>query len=235
MKIVIFARKKYQKWIESENFEYAETIQQAAKNADFLTPHLGLGVFDKKTQIFSNQNLINEHIISLMNANSVIINYDRGELISCTALDKYLAVGKLRYIAVDADMFLRDNKITGPMAPYISLAEKYSHKLELLPHIAADTDHISRVAGAKQAIEQIYSAILKKEIINLKGALPANYINKGAQTINGVGSVTKENLFSVAKNKKILQELRYLSEKLANNWSALEVTDDLNAKKRFIK
>ena len=94
----------------------------------------------------------------MLNEGAVVINYDRGELIDAPALDRALSNGKVRYAAIDADIFKNpDNgEITGPMAPYIELEKKHSGKMELLPHAAADTEHISRVEGAKQAVDQIF-------------------------------------------------------------------------------
>ena len=83
---------------------------------------------------------------------------DRGEVLDVLALDKVLSSGKVRYAAIDADIFKNTDsgEITGPMAPYLDLEKKHSGKLELLPHAAADTEHVSRVEGAKQAVDQIF-------------------------------------------------------------------------------
>ena len=64
--------------------------------------------------------------------------------------------------------------------------------MELLPHAAADTEHISRVEGAKQAVDQIFSAISVKKVINLKGDLPEGYTDEGATTVHGVGKHAQE-------------------------------------------
>ena len=68
-----------------------------------------------------------------------------------------MASGKVRYAAIDADIFVdaETGAITGPMAPYLAVDKKYPGRLELLPHAAADTEHVSRVEGAKQAVDQI--------------------------------------------------------------------------------
>ena len=73
------------------------------------------------------------------------------------------------------------------MLPYIELAKRYPGKLELLPHGASDTDHPSRVAGAKQAMDQIFDAILNRRVTNLIGNLPAGYDDAGAKTILNTG------------------------------------------------
>jgi hypothetical protein len=68
-----------------------------------------------------------------------------------------MAIGKVAYAAIDADIFIDgDGSLRGPMLPYLALEQIYPGRLELLPHAAADTDHPSRVAGAKQANSQIF-------------------------------------------------------------------------------
>ena len=67
------------------------------------------------------------------------------------------------------------------MLPYLPLAEKFENRIVLLPHAAADTDHPSRVAGAKQAVDQIIDAIVHKRVTNLKGDLPQGYTNAGVK------------------------------------------------------
>ena len=73
------------------------------------------------------------------------------------ALADAMASGKVRYAAIDADMFKNPEtgEITGPVSPYIDLEKKYRGRMELLPHAAADTEHISRGEGAKQAARGI--------------------------------------------------------------------------------
>jgi hydroxypyruvate reductase len=57
----------------------------------------------------------------------------------------------------------------------------------LLPHAAADTDHPSRLAGAKQAVDQIFAAITERRVINAVGTIPAGYSNSGSQLPQGIG------------------------------------------------
>ena len=70
------------------------------------------------------QNIIGEKVLNLLNEGAVVINYDRGELIDTHALDRALSSGKVRYVAIDADIFKDPNngEISGPMAPYIELS-----------------------------------------------------------------------------------------------------------------
>ena len=56
MDVVIYARSHHKDWIESEGFEYAATPADAAKGADFLSPHTGLGALDANSGTFANAN-----------------------------------------------------------------------------------------------------------------------------------------------------------------------------------
>ena len=126
MKVVVHARLRHKKWIESEGFAYAHTIEEAAKGADFISFHTGLGVPNMESGKFENEGMISESILSVLNDGAVLINYDRGELVDAQALDKVLSSGKVRYAAIDADIFKNpeSQEITGPMAPYLDLEKK---------------------------------------------------------------------------------------------------------------
>lgn len=224
MQVVIHARRRYQEWCESEGYEYASTAVAAAQGADFLSIHTGLGAFANGR--FANQGLLNQAILDSLNDGAVLLNYDRGELIDTAALRHALATGKVRYVCVDADMFIdAQGQVTGPMAPYLELAREFPHAFELLPHAAADTEHISRVAGGKQAVDQIIRAIQYKEIINLQGDLPSGYTLVGAKTVSGVGKVRAGHLRSVASNQEQIAKLRALSEGIAAFWGAVSSTE----------
>ena len=173
----------------------------------------------------------------MLNDGAVVINYDRGELIDAQALDIALSSGKVRYAAIDADMFKNpDNAdITGPMAPYIELEKLHSGKIELLPHAAADTEHISRVEGAKQAVDQIFSVIRFKKVINLKGDLPEGYTDGGAKTVNGVGKVTPNRLFELLMDDNFLKNMRNLAEEIKTIWVELESTQNPDRRKELIE
>ena len=43
------------------------------------------------------------------------------------------------------------------MVPYREMEVRHRGKMELLPHAAADTEHLSRVEGAKQAVDQQFA------------------------------------------------------------------------------
>ncbi|MDG1487398.1 MAG: NAD(P)-dependent oxidoreductase, partial [SAR324 cluster bacterium] len=142
MEVVVHARPRHKKWIESEGFLYAPTIEDAAKGADFISFHTGLGAPIPESGKFENEGMIGESVLNALNDGAVLINYDRGEVVDAEALDKVLSSGKVRYAAIDADIFKNpySGEITGPMAPYLDLEKKHSGKLELLPHAAADTE-----------------------------------------------------------------------------------------------
>ena len=182
MTVKIFARAAHQARTEADGFMYAATAKAAAQNSDVLSVHLGLGAFNANTKKYANAEIINSEILSAMNLNSVLLNYDRGECVDVAALDIALAEGRIGQAAIDADIFkAQDGTLSGPLLPYLPLATKYPGRLALLPHAAADTDHPSRVAAAKQAVDQILDCILHKRVTNLKGDLPQGYVNAGAK------------------------------------------------------
>jgi lactate dehydrogenase-like 2-hydroxyacid dehydrogenase len=185
MRVVVYARPHHKAQIEADGFHYAASVGEAARGADVISPHIGLGSLDAATGRYANAGLINSEVLNALNKNAVLINYDRGEIVDTTALDVALEKGQVGFAAIDADLFVdqRTNELTGPMVPYLRLAQKHPNHLQLLPHAAADTDHPSRVAGAKQAVDQIFGAIIAKRVVNLKGDLPEGYVNGGARTI----------------------------------------------------
>ncbi len=151
-----------------------------------------------------------------------MVNYDRGEVVDAEALDAALASGRVRYAAIDADLFVDDDgNCSGPMVPFLALAEKYPEQLELLPHAAADTEHRSRVAGACQAVDQILDCIRYRRVTNLKGDLPEGYTSAGAMSVPGVGKVTGRLLGEATNDSDKVGELRLLAEELAASWGAL--------------
>jgi lactate dehydrogenase-like 2-hydroxyacid dehydrogenase len=184
MKVKVFARPAHQQRIEAGGFVYAPTLVDAARGADVLSTHTGLGAFDGKR--FANTGLISKSVLAALNTGAVLINYDRGECVEAKALDWALRTGRVRHAAIDADVFLPSSKqvkkMTGPLVPYLPLAKKYGSRVHLLPHAAADTDHPSRVAGAKQAVDQILAVIREKRVINVKGDVPAGFLPGGTSS-----------------------------------------------------
>ncbi len=224
MQVVIHARARYEEWCESEGYTYAATAADAARGADFISIHTGLGApVDGR---YANQGLVGRPILDALNDGAVVVNYDRGEVIDAAALRDALASGKVRCVCVDADIFVdAKGAVSGPMAPYVELAKQFPQAFELLPHAAADTEHLSRVEGARQAVDQIIRAIRYKEVVNLKGDLPSGYVDVGARTVSGVGKVTADRLRAVASDKAQAARLRALSERLAAFWSAVCTTE----------
>ena len=237
MEVVVHARPRHKKWIESEGFLYAPTIEDAAKGADFISFHTGLGAPNPESGKFENEGMIGESVLNALNDGAVLINYDRGEVVDAEALDKVLSSGKVRYAAIDADIFKNPDsgEITGPMAPYLDLEKKHSGKLELLPHAAADTEHISRVEGAKQAVDQIFSVIQFKAVINLKGDLPDGYTDGGAKTVSGVGKVTKQRLSESTDDAQFLAKMRKTTEEITAIWGALDSTPNPERRAELIE
>lgn len=223
MKVRVYARPHHKEWIVSEGFTYATSPQDAAKGADVLSPHTGLGPFDANTCKFANDSMINSDVLSVMNEGAILINYDRGEVVNADALDTALTSGKIRYAAIDADLFkdAETGELSGPMVPYLALQKNHAGKLELLPHAAADTEHVSRVEGAKQAVDQITQCIRYKSVMNLKGDLPEGYSNAGSVTVNGVGKVTANKLNKVAQDESALSTIQKHAENLSAYWAEI--------------
>jgi hypothetical protein len=144
------------------------------------------------------------------------------------ALDAAMSSGKVRYAAIDADIFkdAKTGQLAGPMVPYLALAKKYPGRLELLPHAAADTEHVSRVEGAKQAVDQIVDCIQYKQVSNLKGELPEGYVNTGASTVPCVGKVTAGDLSRAVSDDASLSAAVGSAEKMAAIWGALAAAAD---------
>ena len=157
-----------------------------------------------------------------MNDGAIVLNYDRGECVDTAALDTAMASGKVRYAAIDADLFVdtESGNTSGPMAPYLPLAKKYPGRLELLPHAAADTEHVSRVEGAKQAVDQIINAIRFKEVVNLKGDLPEGYVLGGSRTVAGVGRCNGQTIAQAVEGGDAATA-RGEAEAMAAIWAAL--------------
>jgi hypothetical protein len=170
--------------------------------------HTGLGPLNPKTGTYANAALVNARVLAKLNPGAIVINYDRGECVDATALGQAMASGRVRYAAIDADVFRVGNKSVGPLVPYLKLAGKYPGRIELLPHAAADTDHVSRVEGAKQAVDQIIDCIRFKRVVNLKGSLPQGYTNNGAATRKGVGAVSASAITSAVANEEHWDKLR---------------------------
>jgi lactate dehydrogenase-like 2-hydroxyacid dehydrogenase len=223
MRVAIHARPRHREWIECEGFEYAATPEDAARNADFISPHTGLGAFNSVTGKYANAGVVDARVLNAMKDGAVLINYDRGEVVDAAALDAALSTGKIRYACIDADLFVdaATGKCTGPMVPYLDLDAKHKGKLQLLPHAAADTEHCSRVEGARQAVDQIFDAIQYRSVTNLKGDLPRGYVDAGARTVNGIGKVTRLHLDRVVRSPAQIAAARELSEHMAAIWGAL--------------
>jgi hypothetical protein len=111
------------------------------------------------------------------------------------------------------------------MAAYLPLESKYPGRLELLPHAAADTDHLSRVEGAKQAVDQIIRAVRYKEVVNLKGTLPDGFTLAGAMTVAGVGKCSAATISRALEDAEAAAAARAGAENMAAIWAALATAD----------
>ena len=231
MHVKVHARPRHKVWIESEGFTFAPTAEDAATGADVISVHTGLGPLDAKTKTFANAGVISAAILGKLNRNAILLNYDRGECVDVKALDKAMKSGQVRYAAIDADLFKSGAKLSGPLVPYLPLAKKYKGRIELLPHAAADTEHVSRVEGAKQAVDQIIDVIQFKRVRNLKGDLPEGFVNAGPSTVSGVGRVTRNDLAAAVANKRALADVRGLAEEVAAILAGLDSTSQADMTK----
>lgn len=228
MHVSIYARPKHRQWIEAEGFGYAASPVEAAEGADLLSVHVGLGRLDEATRIHANAGMVGDAVMAAMNRDAVLVNYDRGEVVDTAALDRALASGQVRHAAIDADLFRNatSGALSGPMLPYLKLAERHPDRLELLPHAAADTDHPSRVAGACQAVDQIIDVIRFRRVTNLKGDLPEGYADAGATVPHGIGRVTTATLAAAAVDPRFA-ELNGISREIADTFEAIvEAVDE---------
>ena len=223
MVVAVHARPRHKEWIESEGFIFAPSPEDAARGADVISIHTGLGPLNAATGKYANANVVNASVLAEVNDGAVIINYDRGECVDVAALDAAMASGKVRHAAIDADLFVNEETgaAAGPMAPYLPLAEKYPGRVELLPHAAADTEHVSRVEGAKQAVDQIMNAIRFREVVNLKGDLPEGYSVGGSKTVAGVGRCSAQTIARALAAEGAAEEARKGAEAMAAIWGAL--------------
>ncbi|MGB8314901.1 MAG: NAD(P)-dependent oxidoreductase [Aestuariivirga sp.] len=236
MKVSVHARPRHQEWIESEGFEFAASAEDAARGADFISPHTGLGALNAATGKYVNAGVVGAEVLAVMNDGAVVINYDRGEVVDAAALDAALASGKVRRACIDADLFkdAKTGALSGPMVPYREMEARHRGKMELLPHAAADTEHLSRVEGAKQAVDQIFDLIQFKSVTNLRGQLPAGYSNAGARTVNGIGAVTGLDLARGTEDVEALAQARKTAETMAAIWGALSSTVNPERRRELI-
>ena len=219
-----------------KGFTYAASVVEAASGAHVISPHTGLGSVDPATGTFANAGMIDREVLDVLVDGAIVINYDRGEIVDVDALDWAMQGGKVAYAAIDADLFKdpETGELSGPMAPYQRIVDQYPGRMELLPHAAADTEHLSRVDGARQAVEQIFDAIQYRSLTNVVGELPAGYTDSGAKTVKGVGRVTADDISFAASTDDCLSELRRESEFMAGFWGALESTKDPDRRRELI-
>lgn len=235
MIVAVHARPRHKEWIESEGFVFAATPEEAASGSHVISVHTGLGPLNAATGTFSNANVLNASVFSQLRDDAIVINYDRGECVDVSALDQAMAEGKIRYAAIDADLFVdqETGATSGPMVPYLPLSQKYPGRLELLPHAAADTEHVSRVEGAKQAVDQIIGAIRYREVVNLKGDLPEGYTVAGTRTKPGVGKCNGQTIAQAVEAGEAAQA-RNEVEAMAAIWAALTSATTEDARELLI-
>ncbi len=211
MDVTVYARAKHQHWIESLGYRYAPTPMAAVADAEVISPHLGLGVNGGNIGIFD------KNLLGAVRKGCILINFDRAELIERDGLAWALKKEIIGFCAIDADIFLDDKGVAfGPLAPFVELAKAYPGRLRLLPHVAADTEHHSRVEGAMAAVDQIVDAIEHRRIGNRVGSLPPGYEDAGPKTVLGVGKVREQHVLALDDAKKA--HLAELALEVAQFW-----------------
>lgn len=236
MEVAVHARPHHREWIEAEGFVYAETPLEAARGAHVFSVHVGLGNLDAQTGRYANAGLVDAKVLAALAEGAVLVNYDRGELVDVEALAEAMAVGRITHAAIDADLF-KDavtGALSGPMLPYLSLVGRFGGRLELLPHAAADTDHPSRVAGAKQAVNQILMAIRDRRVVNLKGSLPDGYEDGGTEVPAGIGGTSAAQLARIAGDGTNAESLAEQAEVLSAFWRAIADCPSAEERERLI-
>ena len=111
-------------------------------------------------------------------------------------------------MVIDADIFLSDGGPIGPLVPYLPLVRDHEARVLLLPHATADTDHPSRVAGARQAVDQIIAAIRYRCVVNGIGPVPEGYTALSSQSVLGVGRVSAKTIDVLSEDTETIKLLR---------------------------
>jgi lactate dehydrogenase-like 2-hydroxyacid dehydrogenase len=225
MRVRVYARSRHRKWIESEGFEFAESPVAAATGAGVISPHTGLGPAN------CNVGLVGNSVLSVLARGAVLINMDRGEVVNGAALGAAMEGGMVRFVAVDADVFVdtATGFASGPLVPYIELQEKYPSQVELLPHVAADTDHITRVNGAKQAINQLVDYARLGVVTNGKGTPPTStsrQIQAVRRVVSGVGPVDSSTIHKFVEDSSSLAAVVEQSKRMAESWASIAAAKD---------
>ncbi len=160
--------------------EYASSMQEACKNADIVTLHFPYKAGE--TDDVVNYNSAFAHV----KKGAVLMNFARGELVNGADLERALKEGLIGKVAVDADVFRdQDDNVlhNSPLKRYLDLQPKYKDRMLMLPHIATDTDHQTRVGLVKRGVDQTLSLLLEDRVINSAKSVgvPEGYIDGGTQ------------------------------------------------------
>ena len=156
--------------------DWAATIEDAARGADILTLH-----FPYKPG--ETDAVIGAAVFEALNHGAVLINFARGELVDIAALEAALSSGQLSKIAVDADI-VRDARgqvaDTAPLQGYLRLQPRFPDRMLLLPHIATDSDHYTRVGLARRGVDQVFALCQAQTVYNsVQQKIPPGYRDGG--------------------------------------------------------
>ena len=84
-------------------------------------------------------------------------------------------------------------------------------------------------------MDQIFSVIRFKKVINLKGDLPEGYTDAGATTVDGVGKVTPNRLIELLMDDNFLKNMRKTAEEINTIWGELESTQNPDRRRELIE
>ncbi len=217
MTVRVHARPVHREWIESEGFIFAASPVEAARNADILSVHVGLGAVDPSRGVPVNTGFVEEQILNALAPAAMLINFDRGEVVDVNALERALASGRIDQVAVDADIFLNeDGSARGPLASYLPLARRFGDRVLLLPHAVADTDHPTRLTGAALAVDLVLDVLRNRRVRNLVGDLPEGYVDGGSARPRDIGFVSPSALAAFEDDQAVLAELAQQARVLAS-------------------
>ena len=178
--------------------DWAGTIEDAVRGADIVTLH-----FPYKPG--ETDAVIGTSVFNAMNRGATLLNFARGELVDIAALEAALASGQLRKVAVDADI-VRDAQgqiaDKAPLKGYLELQSRFPDRMLLLPHIATDTDHYTRVELAKRGVDQVF-ALCREHIIynSVQKKTPPTYRDGGTRK-PPIGKLSPEEISTTLRQSR---------------------------------
>lgn len=187
--------------------EWSETIEKAALGADIVSLHIPY-----KAGVTGG--IVSDAVLEGMKRGGILMNFARGELVDGVALRKALEVGQVGKVAVDADIVRDgDGKIVSdaPLKPYLDMKKDFGERVFVLPHIATDTDHYTRVNLVKRGIDQTLKVLEEGIVCNcVQKEVPKGYVDGGIDK-PAIGKIGRSKVREVILQSK--KEIADLIEK----------------------